>query len=92
MEQTSNWFSVPSLSHCTQCASLHEEQSRWEDVTWPDDWTSATMDGKRSAQFKETLLVTDTKTDHDVCHIVQINSPAFLLRLRSFSGVISSDG
>ena len=29
-------------------------------MRWPDDWTSATADGKRSAQFEETLLVTDT--------------------------------
>ncbi len=23
---------------------------------WPDDWTAVTRDGKRSAQFEETLL------------------------------------
>ncbi|KFY73356.1 hypothetical protein V499_06556 [Pseudogymnoascus sp. VKM F-103] len=28
------------------------------DKTWPDDWTSSTADGKRSAQFEHTLLVT----------------------------------
>lgn len=28
------------------------------DKTWPDDWTSATQDGKRTAQFEHTLLVT----------------------------------
>lgn len=27
-------------------------------VTWPDDWTATTNDGKRSAQFEHTLLVT----------------------------------
>jgi methionyl aminopeptidase len=27
---------------------------------WPDDWTAVTSDGKRSAQFEETLLVTET--------------------------------
>jgi len=26
---------------------------------WPDDWTAVTKDGKRSAQFEHTLLVTD---------------------------------
>jgi methionyl aminopeptidase len=30
------------------------------DVLWPDDWTVATADGKRSAQFEHTLLVTPT--------------------------------
>ncbi|XP_065191224.1 methionine aminopeptidase 1-like [Sycon ciliatum] len=32
----------------------------WRDVSWPDDWTAVTRDGKRSAQFEQTLLVTDT--------------------------------
>lgn len=32
---------------------------------WPDNWTAVTIDGKRSAQFEETLLFVS-------------NSPAFL--------------
>lgn len=28
-------------------------------VTWPDNWTATTLDGKRSAQFEHTLLITD---------------------------------
>ncbi|GAB5358849.1 hypothetical protein AAMO2058_000494300 [Amorphochlora amoebiformis] len=31
----------------------------WRDKTWPDDWTSVTSDGKRSAQFEHTILVTE---------------------------------
>lgn len=31
----------------------------WQDEMWPDDWTAVTRDGKRSAQFEHTLLVTD---------------------------------
>jgi methionyl aminopeptidase len=27
-------------------------------LSWPDDWTATTIDGKRSAQFEHTLLVT----------------------------------
>eukprot|EP01100_Stratorugosa_tubuloviscum_P011279 TRINITY_DN501_c0_g1_i1.p1 TRINITY_DN501_c0_g1~~TRINITY_DN501_c0_g1_i1.p1 ORF type:complete len:473 (-),score=205.07 TRINITY_DN501_c0_g1_i1:144-1511(-) len=30
----------------------------WQDKLWPDNWTSVTKDGKRSAQFEHTLLVT----------------------------------
>lgn len=30
----------------------------YRDKTWPDDWTSVTADGSRSAQFEHTLLVT----------------------------------
>lgn len=29
----------------------------WQDVTWPDNWTSSTKDGKRSAQFEHTMVV-----------------------------------
>ncbi len=30
-----------------------------KNVTWPDDWTAATLDGKRSAQFEHTLLIVE---------------------------------
>lgn len=30
----------------------------WHDVLWPDDWTAVTKDGKRSAQFEHTMVVT----------------------------------
>ena len=29
-------------------------------VAWPDAWTQATADGKPSAQFEHTLLITAT--------------------------------
>ena len=31
----------------------------YRDKTWPDNWTSATQDGSRTAQFEHTLLVTE---------------------------------
>lgn len=34
-------------------------EGTWRDELWPDNWTSATADGKLSAQFEETLLITD---------------------------------
>ncbi|KAH8818842.1 peptidase M24, structural domain-containing protein [Flagelloscypha sp. PMI_526] len=33
---------------------------RKEGTHWPDDWTCTTQDGRRSAQFEETLLITET--------------------------------
>lgn len=30
-----------------------------KNVTWPDDWTATTVDGKRSAQFEHTILITE---------------------------------
>jgi hypothetical protein len=30
------------------------------DEQWPDDWTVVTRDGKRSAQFEHTMIVTET--------------------------------
>ncbi|KAM5484310.1 Methionine aminopeptidase 1 [Microsporum audouinii] len=35
----------------------------YRDKTWPDNWTSVTADGKRSAQFEHTLLVTEDGVD-----------------------------
>ncbi|CAL4065167.1 unnamed protein product, partial [Meganyctiphanes norvegica] len=34
-------------------------EGTWKDEQWPDNWTAVTADGKLSAQFEETLLVTD---------------------------------
>ncbi|CAN8073520.1 unnamed protein product [Agarophyton chilense] len=34
-------------------------EGTYRNVTWPDDWTATTLDGKRSAQFEHTLLVTE---------------------------------
>jgi len=31
----------------------------WRDVTWPDGWTASTEDGRLSAQFEHTILVTE---------------------------------
>jgi methionyl aminopeptidase len=28
-------------------------------LSWPDNWTATTVDGKRSAQFEHTLLITE---------------------------------
>jgi len=38
-------------------------QGGWNDVLWPDGWTAVTKDGKRSAQFEHTLLVTENGVD-----------------------------
>jgi len=31
----------------------------WRHVLWADGWTAVTADGKRTAQFEHTILVTD---------------------------------
>jgi methionyl aminopeptidase len=35
----------------------------WRHVMWDDDWTAVTADGKRTAQFEHTVLVTDDGAD-----------------------------
>lgn len=35
----------------------------WRDISWPDNWTAVTADGLFSAQFEQTLLVTETGCD-----------------------------
>ena len=31
----------------------------WRHVMWPDGWTAVTSDGRRTAQFEHTVLVTE---------------------------------
>ena len=48
-------------------------EGTFELVTWKDDWTAATADGKRSAQFEHTILITE-----DGCEVLTArneNSP-----------------
>ncbi|RKP08717.1 peptidase M24, structural domain-containing protein [Thamnocephalis sphaerospora] len=35
-------------------------EGSWHDEQWPDNWTAVTADGKRSAQFEHTMVVTET--------------------------------
>jgi len=32
----------------------------WKEQLWPDNWTAATVDGKLSAQFEHSILITET--------------------------------
>jgi len=34
--------------------------NNWDLVHWPDNWTATTVDGRKSAQFEDTLLITKT--------------------------------
>ena len=34
-------------------------EGTWQDLLWDDGWTAVTADGKRSAQFEHTLVVTE---------------------------------
>lgn len=45
-------------------------QGSHRDKTWPDGWTAATEDGKRSAQFEHTLLITP-----DGCELLTARLP-----------------
>ncbi|MFM7126094.1 MAG: type I methionyl aminopeptidase [Actinomycetota bacterium] len=35
----------------------------WQHLMWDDDWTAVTADGKRTAQFEHTILVTEAGVD-----------------------------
>ena len=35
----------------------------WRHVMWDDGWTAVTADGRRTAQFEHTVLVTDDGVD-----------------------------
>ncbi|XP_054168545.1 methionine aminopeptidase 1-like [Oppia nitens] len=50
---------VMKAGHCFTIEPMISEGT-WRDECWPDDWTAVTKDGKLSAQFEQTFLVTDT--------------------------------
>ena len=55
----------------------------WTDTTWPDNWTAVTTDGKLSAQFEQTMVVTDngvevlTARKGDKAHVPYFMDPDF---------------
>jgi len=50
-------------------------EGNWQDQTWPDDWTAVTADGKRSAQFEHTMVVTEDGVEVLTARLE--DSPAF---------------
>ena len=50
----------------------------WNDQQWPDNWTAVTQDGKLSAQFEHTLLVTDTGVDILTRRLKEDGKPYFM--------------
>lgn len=57
-----NAVGVMKPGHCFTIEPMISEGT-WRDVSWPDDWTAVTADGLFSAQFEQTLLVTETGCD-----------------------------
>jgi methionyl aminopeptidase len=53
-------------------------EGTWRDQTWPDNWTSVTQDGRLSAQFEHTLLVTETGCDVLTKRIDRDGQPHFM--------------
>jgi len=53
---------VMKPGHCFTIEPMISEGT-WKDEQWPDQWTAVTQDGKLSAQFEHTMLVTETGVD-----------------------------
>ncbi|KAJ7792366.1 peptidase M24, structural domain-containing protein [Mycena leptocephala] len=56
----SMFHDAPDIPHYAKILQMINLGSDWNVVHWPDNWTATTLDGKRSAQFEETLLITET--------------------------------
>ena len=50
----------------------------WTDQTWPDNWTAVTTDGKLSAQFEQTMVVTDTGVEVLTARPGKLHTPYFM--------------
>jgi methionyl aminopeptidase len=48
---------VMEVGHCFTLEPMINAGT-WHDVMWPDDWTAVTRDGRLSAQFEHTMIVT----------------------------------
>lgn len=55
----------------------------WQDTHWVDEWTAVTVDGKRSAQFEDCLLVTET--GYEVLTARTANSKPFWWELPQYA-------
>ncbi|XP_014229744.1 methionine aminopeptidase 1 [Trichogramma pretiosum] len=53
---------VMKAGHCFTIEPMIS-QGTWRDTMWPDNWTAVTADGQWSAQFEQTLLVTENGCD-----------------------------
>ncbi|BAM42466.1 methionine aminopeptidase [Theileria orientalis strain Shintoku] len=53
-------FTIEPMLNLGKQVNCKENIGTHKDIKWPDDWTITTADGKRSAQFEHTLLVTET--------------------------------
>ncbi|KAJ1027227.1 hypothetical protein NDA18_003238 [Ustilago nuda] len=57
---TKKSYGVMKPGHIFTIEPMLNLGTEWRDLSWPDDWTVATVDGARSAAAEETLLITDT--------------------------------
>ncbi|SNX83047.1 related to MAP1 - methionine aminopeptidase [Melanopsichium pennsylvanicum] len=57
---TKKAYGVMKPGHIFTIEPMLNLGTEWRDLSWPDDWTVATVDGARSAAAEETLLITET--------------------------------
>nr|CAG4642988.1 EOG090X0POW [Evadne anonyx] len=73
--------------HCFTIEPMISEGT-WRDEQWLDNWTAVTQDGKLSAQFEHTLLVTDSGVDVLTKRLKYDGLPYYMteLELRGING------
>ncbi|EDV25612.1 uncharacterized protein TRIADDRAFT_55901 [Trichoplax adhaerens] len=72
---------IVRAGHCFTIEPMISEGT-WRDKSWPDNWTAVTLDGKRSAQFEETLLVTDKGVEILTQRQTENGEPYFMTQLK----------
>ncbi|XP_015516122.1 methionine aminopeptidase 1 [Neodiprion pinetum] len=68
---------VMKAGHCFTIEPMISQGS-WRDEMWPDNWTVVTTNGLWSAQFEQTLLVTDTGCDILTKRLEKNGQPHFM--------------
>ncbi|XP_076618389.1 methionine aminopeptidase 1 [Colletes latitarsis] len=68
---------VMKPGHCFTIEPMISQGTR-RDEMWPDNWTAVTADGQWSAQFEQTLLVTETGCDILTKRLTNNGKPWFM--------------
>lgn len=58
--KTKKSYGVMQPGHIFTIEPMLNLGEKWQDLSWPDDWTVSTTDGAWSAAAEETLLITET--------------------------------
>nr|CDS30999.1 methionyl aminopeptidase 1 (M24 family) [Hymenolepis microstoma] len=71
--------------HCFTIEPMINE-GNWRDELWPDNWTAATIDGLRSAQFEHTMIIVKRGEGSETPAMLEGGPPLDVVTARTIKG------